>query len=131
MSDDFDFSEFFNRAGAKLKHVQDACLHAVDEYGDQKLGDAQQICPIGGEPYSPRDPAPGTLKDSATSEPAKLVSDGIEKIIGFNTEYAAVQHENLEFRHSHGQAKYLAIPLADTSKFAPYVASKAKAAMES
>jgi hypothetical protein len=128
----FDFSGFFKVVREREAAAKAAALKAVDEFGEQVLGDAQDVAPVGGGEHSPRDPAPGTLKGSATSEPATIEGDKIEKVIGFNTEYAAVQHENLEFGHDQGQAKYLSDPMkAKQDKFAPYVAGKVKAAVES
>ena len=52
------------------------------------------------------------------------------KEIGFNTVYAARQHEELEWGHdAPGQAKYLEMPIREaTPQFLPYEAGKIKEA---
>lgn len=95
-----------------------AVAAGVRDAGLQILGNAQDLAPVGGGIYSPRDPAPGTLKASGTPGNGSWLEPLIEGnkvtfLIGFNTVYAVVQHERLDFRHeAPGQAKYLEIPLA-------------------
>lgn len=130
-SGSFDFSEFFAKVRSREGPVIAAATKAVDEYGEHVLGQSQQLAPVGGGSHSPYDPAPGTLKASATSEPAALEGGSIVKKIGFNTVYATVQHEHLEFGHDDGQAKYLETPLREnTGKFSEFVASRVRPAME-
>jgi hypothetical protein len=127
----FDPSEFFRNARRAGDAGMQAALLAVNEFGEHVLGQAEALAPVGGGSHSPRDPAPGTLQASGTSEPAEITSTGISKTIGFNTEYAAVQHEDLEFEHDQGQAKYLEQPIQENQpKLAPFVAERMKAAIE-
>lgn len=52
------------------------------------------------------------LEDAAAS-----IGDDISMVIGFNTVYAVVQHEDMTFRHeSPGQAKYLQTPLRQSGE---------------
>lgn len=53
----------------------------------------------------------GVLRGSGTVEETKEDKDEYEVTIGFNTEYAAAVHENLNAYHSKGKAKYLEDPL--------------------
>jgi hypothetical protein len=102
-----------------------AARQALDEFGEHVLGDAQQLAPVGGGLYSPNDPAPGTLKASGTTEPAVVSGNRIKKEIGFNTVYAAVQHERIEFNHDQGEAKYLENAIrANAPKMGPYLADR-------
>jgi hypothetical protein len=127
----FDFSQFFQRARSREGPVIAAATRAVDEFGEHLLGQSQQLAPVGGGSHSPYDPAPGTLQASATSTPAELEDNKIVKLIGFNTIYAAVQHEHLDFGHDVGQAKYLEAPMRESSaKFSEFVASRVRPAME-
>lgn len=127
----FDFSQFFAKSNAAHSRGLDAAVKALDEFGEHVLGQAQELAPVGGGSHSPRDPAPGTLKASAASDPAETQGSKIVKTIGFNTEYAAVQHENLDFGHDSGQAKYLEQPLKEnTDKFSQFVSKWVKEATE-
>lgn len=53
----------------------------------------------------------GVLRGSGTVEETKDDKDEYEVTIGFNTDYAAAVHENLNAYHSKGKAKYLEDPL--------------------
>lgn len=85
------------------------------------IGDAQILAPEGGGKYSPNDPAPGALRDSATVEP--LQDNGSRMSIqgGFHTVYAARQHEELTWRHSNGQAKFLETAVRANQHTAPQI----------
>ncbi|HEY1685535.1 MAG TPA: hypothetical protein VGG19_12285 [Tepidisphaeraceae bacterium] len=107
MVNGIDLSEFFRGMGEAKEVAVRAALDATNKAAQHVLGDAQQLAPVGGPPYSKYDPAPGTLQSSGVALPAEAEGYKISAVIGFNTRYAAVQHEQLEFRHSHGQAKYL------------------------
>ena len=52
----------------------------------------------------------GTLSLSATTELSPS-GDEIKATIAYNTPYAEIQHENLNFRHRQGKAKYLEDPI--------------------
>lgn len=81
----------------------------------------------------------GTLRNSVGSDSiAKITTEGVEVTIyagkdGSGAEaYAAVQHENLTFRHMVGQAKYIEIPvmLIATEEMAPEIVKTVSMAME-
>ncbi len=119
----------------KLKEKREAgirgVMRGVNKLNQQIVGDAQQLAPVGGPPYSPRDEAPGTLQASGIGLPAKLQGDHVVAENGFNTVYAAVQHERLDFRHSHGQAKYLETAIRRIApKALPFIAAEMKKEVE-
>ena len=119
-------------AGLTAAHTDqiEAAKRALDEFGEHVLGDAQQLAPVGGGIYSPNDPAPGTLEASGVTEPARVEDGRIVKEIGFNTVYAAAQHEGLDFRHDQGEAKFLETAIrTNAPKLAPYVAKRMKELM--
>jgi hypothetical protein len=108
-----------------------AAVQALNEFTAALIGAAAEIAPVGGGLFSPNDPAPGTLQASATFEPAQATAESIESSCGFNTVYAARQHEELDWNHeSPGQAKYLENTMRErTPKLAPHVAAKMKGAL--
>jgi hypothetical protein len=127
----FDFSEMFKAMREGEERAKRAAVKAMDDYGEHVLGDAQQLAPVGGGTHSPRDPDPGRLVGSATAEPAVLEGTKVTKVIGFNTEYAAVQHEDLDFGHDQGQAKYLSAAItANAPKFEAFVGKRIQDALE-
>jgi len=124
---DFSFAEFFRNVRERGERAIAAARRGLDEAGEQLLGDAQQLAPLGGGSHSPHDPAPGTLQGSGTAEPAELVDGQLVKVIGFNTEYAAVQHEDLDFGHDQGQAKYLETAMRNgQDKMMEHIAGRVK-----
>lgn len=68
--------------------------------------------PIG---QPPKDPHPGQLRDTGRVEPVVFDADGnLTTGITFGDEqtpYARIQHEDLTYHHTHGQAKYIEVPL--------------------
>jgi hypothetical protein len=123
----FDMSDFFKRVDEGQSLFVETAVAASDEFGEMVLGNAQQLAPVGGGSHSPRDPAPGTLQSSGTSTGAEVVGGSIIKEIGFNTVYAARQHEEENWGHDTGQAKYLTDALQDmTPKFLPHVAGRTR-----
>lgn len=107
MSATADISAFLRSTQALSAGVRQAAAVALKRFSWHVLGQAQQLAPEGGGPFSPRDPEPGRLRDSAHADQVQDDGQAITVLIGFNTEYAAVQHERLDFRHSTGQAKYM------------------------
>jgi hypothetical protein len=118
-----DVSAFIRDLQARRGPVMEAAIKGVTEFAAHVIGDAAEIAPVGGGIYSPRDPAPGTLKAGATWRDAQLEGQVIVAMIGFNAAHAAVQHENLEFRHEPpGQAKYLETAMKQNQpKFAAFM----------
>lgn len=124
----FDVSKFVNGLHAARDAQLRAMVIGVEAFGAMTVGVAQNLCPVGGPPVTPRDPHPGTLQASGTWTDAVLSGNTISMEIGFNTNYAAVQHENLEFRHNVGQAKYLEVAMREQApKFGTFVASRVAA----
>ncbi|UOQ58098.1 minor capsid protein [Leucobacter allii] len=60
-------------------------------------------------PLAPKDQ--GDLRGSAQVTPA--TPGNLEAHVSYDTPYAARQHEELDWRHDDGQAKYLEQPLED------------------
>ncbi len=137
--------------------VRDAGLRAATQFAEHVIGQAQQLAPQSpSNAYVPghqvtqgvnkkgkqitvrpmiKNPRytghSGALRDSATVEPAEVHDDVITVVAGFNVEYAAVQHERLDYVHTNGQAKYLEIPLRENAgKFSEYVVKQMKEALE-
>jgi hypothetical protein len=102
-----DINEFLSSLNTADAAIRQAAFGALAKFAHHVIGQAQQLAPEGGGIYSPRDPEPGRLRDSA-----KVEVEADQVLGGFDTEYAAVQHERLDFRHvAPGQAKYLEVPL--------------------
>jgi len=82
------------------------------------LGEAIKIVPL----------EEGTLQDSGK---ATVNEADLEGIVSFDTPYAVVQHERLDFVHANGrEAKYLEKPWrANASKFAEIIAERIKRAL--
>lgn len=95
----FDVSKFVaNMTGEGQARARAAAVRAVDLYGEHVIGKAQDKAPLD----------IGNLKDSGTTLPAEMAGNKVVKVIGFNTNYAAVQHERTDFKHPKGgEAKYL------------------------
>ncbi|MGW7197222.1 hypothetical protein [Streptomyces chryseus] len=54
------------------------------------------------------------LEEATLERSGRVTVDGMEGAVTFDTAYAVVQHENLDFRHAPGrQAKYLEQPMTE------------------
>lgn len=54
------------------------------------------------------------LEEGPLDRSGRVDRDGLEGAVSFNTAYAVVQHERLDFRHAPGRsAKYLEIPFVN------------------
>ena len=123
----FDVSQFQRRLKEASARQIAAAAHALDEFTGEVIGNAAERAPVGGGVFSPKDPAPGTLKASATQTPAVVEGGKITAQCGFNTVYAARQHEELEWNHDQGEAKYLENALTElTPKLGPHIADAIK-----
>jgi hypothetical protein len=122
LSADCDITELLKGLGEARERAQAAALRALDIAGEQVIGDAQQLCPV----------LTGALQASGTAEePAQVVGDGVQKIIGFKTAYAAAVHENLTAHHTVGQAKFLETAVRnDAGKVKEYLADEVRKALE-
>jgi hypothetical protein len=78
------------------KHMRQEAALALGQFGEIVLGEAQRRAPV----------KEGTLRGSGQSE-LVVEGDGAHVLISFNTPYAARQHEETEWQHEHGEAKYL------------------------
>lgn len=58
----------------------------------------------------------GPLRGSAFVTPASADANGVLAEVGFDTVYAARQHEETGWHHSDGKAKYLEDPTRDSAK---------------
>jgi hypothetical protein len=86
----------------------DAARRAIDVGGEAVLGRAQELAPVD----------TGALQASGTATSARADRRGIEKEVGFNTDYAAAVHERLDLRirtdrNPLARSKYLAAALAE------------------
>jgi hypothetical protein len=112
-----DMSEFLKGLGEARTQMMDKAVVAVDQFAEHVLGDAQQLTPV----------ATGALQASGTTSPAEVKSESITKQIGFNTDYAAAVHENMDAHHDVGQAQYLTTALRENApKLGPFLQSKLK-----
>lgn len=107
MADDLDLRQFEKRFRAEA-------AQALGQFGEIVLGEGQRRAPV----------KEATLRGSGQSE---LVVDGsgANVLISFNTPYAARQHEEMEWQHEHGEAKYLENALKALSpKWPAFLASR-------
>lgn len=126
-----DISGWLAKLGKKKAAGLRGVINGVNKLNQQIVGDAQQLAPVGGPPYSPHDEAPGTLQASGVGLPAEIKGDSVVAQNGFNTVYAPIQHERLDFRHSHGQAKYLETAIRQIApKAQAFIASEMKKEIE-
>jgi alpha-D-ribose 1-methylphosphonate 5-triphosphate synthase subunit PhnI len=88
--------------------IKDVCLDL--------LGKSKQLAPLD----------TGELRASGYTTFEKT-QDGFVGEVGFGEIYAAVQHEELEYQHTDGEAKYLEKPFKENaSKYALHIAEKSK-----
>jgi hypothetical protein len=138
-----DIRDMLRRLGEAQRRGEAAAERAVDQFGEHVLGEAQLLAPQSpSQQFVPGIRKPqiqnpkwtghsGALRDSATSEPVQNRNGLITKVIGFNTVYAARQHEELDYQHTNGQAKYLETALRrNTPKMAEFVGDRVRRAME-
>lgn len=99
----------------------EVAIHQVRQWYDEAMGvirlevkkDMDDLLDEIKEKYVPIDT--GALRDTGKVLPVEIdaagnITTGIE--FGSDTVvYARIQHENLEYNHPHGQAKYIEVPL--------------------
>jgi hypothetical protein len=121
MSASIDMTRLIRGIQGTRQRAMAAAQRGLDVGGEHVLGDAQQLAPVD----------TGALKASATAEPAAWTGERLEKVIGFNTEYAAAVHERLDARHAPPtQAKYLETALRTSGpKACEFAAAKCREAM--
>ena len=115
MSARIDINPFLETLRKKRREAISALITSTDVSAEQIIGDAQQITPVD----------KGVLQGSGTTTPAEYSDGKISKELGFNTDYAAAVHENLEAKHRVGEAKYLEKAMsADAPKVLAYIGKK-------
>lgn len=83
MARGFDFGPFFAAARARQQAALEAARQAVDQFGEQLIGNAQEMTPV----------ETGALAASGTAADAAVEGTKVVKLVGFNTDYAAARHE--------------------------------------
>ena len=113
---DFD-QKFFRHV---LRTVPDAAIQALDRVGPEVLADA-----IKEEPRCPH--LTGNLWKSQAVEPAQIIGQNLQKIIGFAADYAAATHEAPDDRNwtlEGSGPKYLETKLArNTTRYVSRMAT--------
>ena len=93
------------------QRLRNALERAVALASNDLLGRAQRRAPID----------EGTLRGSGHASDPVWRGSHVESVVSFNTPYAAVQHERLDYVHrTGGEAKYLEGPLKE---MAPHYAA--------
>lgn len=88
--------------GDRIKQaVLAGAIQGLNQAGEHVLGEAVKRAPIDR----------GDLRGSAQVEPASAADLSVD--IVFDTPYAVIQHERLDFHHEQGEAKYLERPLRE------------------
>ncbi len=114
-----DISKFIANMAAIRRRQLAAAKRGVDRFGEQVLGDSQQLTPVD----------TGSLQASATTLPAEAAGTKIRKVLGHNTDYAAAVHERLDQRHKVGQAKFLETAMLENEpKFIAFVGNQIRSA---
>lgn len=88
----------------------EAAMRAVYKLENDTLGRAVRRAPVGGGPFSPRDPHPGQLRASGLAPFPAVEGMRVTGQVGFGgaaSAYAGPQEFRTDFRHSVGQALYL------------------------
>ena len=80
--------------------VRNALENALSEIAEELCVASQAEVPVD----------TGALKESATVEKIEDDSGQIAYVVSYGEDYAVEQHENLNFFHSHGKAKFLEDP---------------------
>lgn len=94
---------------AMIAQVANQLMQAVDNDIDALHDSLQELMEEIKQEYVPVDT--GALRDSGFVSDPIVNGNEISISMGFTEEYALVQHERLDYYHSHGQAKYLEVPL--------------------
>lgn len=94
------------KGGQVQRRVRQAAVRGVNRAAERLRGLAVAQTPL-------RD---GPLRASAFVQPAEEAENLIHAAVGFDTVYAAIQHEAMSFRHTDGKAKYLEDPTREHAK---------------
>jgi hypothetical protein len=99
-------------------HAPGEIGRALKEVGDELVPECKAVTPVADRTYGNN--PPGTLRDEIHSEgPIQQGKTVIVKIMTGpkSADYAAVQHEDLDFLHPVGEAKFIERPLGKASRF--------------
>lgn len=108
------------RAIITAQRIHDAALEALKDAADEIVmplaaGRAPLLVPENykraGQMGGDQGGTPGELRESAKVE---LEHDENRVALSFDTVYAAIQHERLDWEHPNGQAKYLETSMTET-----------------
>lgn len=98
-------------------HGPDVAAQALYRLAEGVMTEAKVLCPVD----------TGALRASGHVEPPETEGTTVSVTMGFNTEYALVQHERTDYHHVVGQAKYLETPLKAS---APAAAAQFRVALD-
>jgi hypothetical protein len=122
----FDLRQFLSGLQEANRRTLYAATKAVNDFGEQTLGNAQEYAPV----------ETGALQASGTATPVQVSGAEINKEIGFNTTYAMARHERPPQedagvrQNPRGQWKFLERAMRENAtKFAPFVAKRVDEAM--
>ncbi len=93
-------------ASKRLRRLKARFTAAMDDF---TIREAKELLTVIKDEWVPVDQ--GDLRDSGRVERVKVNQHTRKTIVSFNTPYAWEQHENLDYRHSVGTAKYVERPL--------------------
>lgn len=79
------------------KHIQEAAKAGLDAAGNVVMNDSQERVPV----------LSGNLKSTGYVARAEVSGSKATGEIGYGTDYAIVQHEDLSLTHTNGQPKFL------------------------
>jgi hypothetical protein len=99
------------KIAAALLTMRDKAEAALSQVAEQEMTESKKRVPVD----------TGTLRDSGHVQQPERDAEGISVTMGYGgaaEDYAIVQHENLEFHHKVGQAKFLESVLQES---APYL----------
>lgn len=95
-----------------------AALDGLEDAGHLVLDDAKDKAPLlepesmkrAGRVGGDQGGVPGELRESARVD---MDDEERRAALSFNTVYASLQHERMDWHHTHGQAKYLEAAMAE------------------
>ena len=98
------------RLAAFIPQMRRLIADAMEAHAEVDVKEAKKRSPVYTGPPGPSKPIPGVLRDSIHAEEAVIRGSQISVEIvagGKAGAYAIPQHENLTYRHTIGQAKYI------------------------
>lgn len=101
----------------------DHVANAMYQEAQIEMTESKRRCPVSPLP-APKGVIPGTLRDSGKVARPERKGTHISVTMGYGgaaEDYAVVQHENLDFHHTTGQAKFLESVINESR---PYMAGR-------